>query len=282
MSSVINRVWDPTKGGFVSWRTEYPDEYGIEYPGPGEFSSSSDYCLERADVEVTGAASLLGGEFDPAWLILLDGDLSAISGSGVSVYAGTEQYLSGPVSGSQAHFFNGSTILTQSVYEATLAITGNITIEALIWLTSSSPTGYHDIVEFAGGPSDAGAYNSLWQMGANHLNAFYSHEYGGGVNATHIWSSALETNKWLHIVMVRDVDNNKVRLYINGTLSSEEYNYSSDPTGGTSSKASIGGFFSNNIQKWNGRVSSVKIIPRMLSHAEIMAEHKRWLNPNER
>jgi hypothetical protein len=56
LRGVMNKVWDNTAGEYVRWQTDYPDEGGDLYPGPGEFGvDTSDY---RQEVVVFGREQL--------------------------------------------------------------------------------------------------------------------------------------------------------------------------------------------------------------------------------
>jgi hypothetical protein len=46
ITNYINRVYDSTAVGFITWITTFPDTTGIEYPGPGTFGvDTSDYAI---------------------------------------------------------------------------------------------------------------------------------------------------------------------------------------------------------------------------------------------
>lgn len=68
----------------------------------------------------------------------------------------------------------------------------------------------------------------------------YGHENGAGVDNYNVFDTNLSTATWYHLVLVRDVTANTVKLYINGLQSGSTYSYSNDPTGGGSGEFSIG------------------------------------------
>lgn len=93
-------------------------------------------------------------------------------------------------------------------------------------------------------------------------------EYGDGSNETVTTSTsdAITTGSWQHIVVVRDVSENKVTFYIDG--SSEDVSYTNDATGGTDTDFFIGSFYGQAIV-YDGLIDDVAVFDRVLTSNEV-------------
>ena len=206
----------------------------------------------------------------------------------LAIDTGAIRYQMGAVPDRRAGFFDGSTILARAGHDASLAILGDVTMEALVYLTEY-PSAPKDIVAFYGGAADTEPNNTLYSMGIDGNGTVasprYEHEHGAGVNQVRVWNNAavgadaeaLPLFEWIYLAMVRDVATNQVRLYVNGLQNDAIYTYGTDPTGGGSSRLAIGGFWPSNTQIWDGGIASVRISNTARTAAEISATAARVL-----
>lgn len=277
--SATNRVWDVQAGpGFVTWKTQVPDNLGIEYPGPGTFGvDTSDYCATR-DTRVPSQpeAELPGLSRSPAGLWLFDGDLTAQAGNDLSVAGGSVIYGPGPAQGSKAVYLNGSTWLNQA-HDPNLQITGDITVMLTVKPTVvASADGY--VIAFSGN-GETEATNILWTINIVAQNQIrWVHENAGGVNNIFIWSNGtVSPDRWTHVALVRDATANTVRAFVDGYPLSTVYNYANDATGGGSAFVHFGAF-SDGVQAfWTGWLSGAKVVPAVLTDAQVLEQARAAL-----
>ncbi len=57
----------------------------------------------------------------------------------------------------------------------------------------------------------------------------FGHEYGAGLNQKAKFPVGIQEHKWYHLVLTRDGNIRQYKLYINGELYNQTYNYQIDP-----------------------------------------------------
>ncbi|MDO8592254.1 MAG: DUF2341 domain-containing protein [bacterium] len=148
-----------------------------------------------------------------------------------------------------------------------LQIMGDVTMS--LWLKAASYSGAQDtLFGWAGGSSDAEAYNHLYLFSVNGIGDInYHHEYGAGVNQTNTFDTNLSKNVWYNTIVVRDTTAKTVKLYIDGKYFGV-YNYSSDPTGGSSADLRIGGLYGTSYN-FDGQIDDVRVYNYALTAAQV-------------
>jgi len=228
------------------------------------------------------SVNLHGLEHSPVGLWQLQGDLTDSSGNGfdLEVGAGTEQYV--PLSGSvDAAFLDGSTYFRRAAAEASLLITGDVTIEALVsWVQDPPGTGVNTSIS---GPALVGhgtagetePANSVYILGARPGGGLkWLTESGGGSNAQYELTADLPAQTLHHVAVTRA--SNVVRLYWNGTLLGTSGTLTA-PTGGASGRFVIGALTDGSNENPTALIASVKLIASALTPAQIRAEFVRTL-----
>jgi len=247
--------------------------------------------------------SLLTTKYNPVALYHFNGDILDKSGNGNNLHVGandqpaTVAYENGPFNGVQAFAFNGLTALTASV-TASLQITGSVTIEAVLSLRDVAGGSTFPILAAIGGPAYSavvgpGSLKDNWlaTLGLSPFNSSgittvgdpelfsYTQDESFAFHALTTTGSNVKRNKWMHVAMTRDTGHTTF-FYVNGKLvgsGSQPGLPVADPS--PSSFLTIGGapnfFFAFSLTDlfgFSGSMSSVKIINRQLSSAEILDE----------
>jgi hypothetical protein len=193
----------------------------------------------------------------------------------------------GPSPGRQAGYFLGDTILNRGAYDAALDIKGDLTLEALVYPTEL-PNGFKEIVGFSGA-TEVEADNTIYTMGVEaggeSCHVFYEHEHGAGVDDRFIWDTAeaganaiaIPILQWSYLVVVRDDTAKTVTLFVNGYVHPVVYTYTDSPTGGGSSRVSVGGFWASDTRMWDGGIASVRISDVQRSAGDILELANRVL-----
>lgn len=287
--STLNRVWDPTAGALVTWRTQSPDAIGAEYPGPDAFANTSDFTVVRDTQQASPLdAEPLDLRHAPEGLWWLDGDRTDKSGNGITLAVGhgIEQYGPGPVPGRRAAYFNATTIFDRASHDAPLLLLGDATFEALVY-PISYPTfqiifGFEE-TEIGSLEANNTAY--VWYLNSTGNPGYTHHNGARNLNNFEWTSTVIPLFAWTHLAMVRDDTAKTVTLYINGYADATVYTYTNSPTGGTNSKLEIGGdSFSSGSPSvmWDGFISTPKISPAILTAAQVLANARIALPPGMR
>ena len=293
--TVTNRVWDTQEGpGFHTWETEFPDTSGSQYDGTGTFGThTSDYCVARGEAVVDGPASLLTDTFSPVARYPLESGLLDASGNGpdLTVVAGSENYQPGPIAGGNSLEFDGTTFSIRSSgadpNAGAVRLLGNMTVEWL-WRTLYTPSTQDVILTLEGTTIGGAANNALFISVFAGGQVYFQYEnpennFNQSVNDS---AAVMNDGNWHHVCLVRNVDgganNVRMAIYLDGILAVESLVEENLPAGGSTSVLWIGNGPRAGDLVGNCRISSVKIIGRDLTQAEIISEHKRWLAPELR
>jgi hypothetical protein len=214
---------------------------------------------------------------DPVALYQLNESLADTSGdtlTSLSLEAGTIRFASALPS-LRGFLFDGSTSLLVDASEASLQITGNITIEMIIVVNEIATSDVTFITHY-GAPSNE-ANNNLYSIGlrGNTGNSLtWIHEQGSSVDEVYDSNISLPLGRPTHLVAVRS--SSDVTFYLNGEKFEAGSSGLNAATGGASGRFYIGGMVSAE-EPFTGIISSLKIIGSALTDAEIQAEYARTL-----
>jgi hypothetical protein len=240
-----------------------------------EYNRTLGAVFERT-TERSTAVPLIGRHdttYSPVGLWQLDGDLTDSSGNGrdLSLEGGTTRWthLAPDLRG---FFFDGATRLSRSATDAALQLTGDLTFEALVTFDrhdseSQAIMSWHDLGETE-------ATNTLYSfrtVGVGNSLEWVS-ESGAGVNATYTATTGVDRGIIHHVAVVRESD--VLKFYLNGELY-ETSGSLTTPTGGSSGRFALGGFYNFAGNEHFGGIASAKLIDRALTAAEVISEYNR-------
>jgi hypothetical protein len=118
-------------------------------------------------------------------------------------------------------------------------------------------------------------YDILDIKGASPTRMLIGTVAGSGTYTETLGTTALSTNTWYHVAIVRSANNSRI-AYLNGNV---EVNHVSDISGRPApSRNEIGGLTTSNADVINARFSGVKMWSEALTREEILAE-MNWLYP---
>lgn len=148
--------------------------------------------------------------------------------------------------------------------EAAHAILGDLTLKVTVNFNNAA-TVSESIIGLSEQPDEDEAHNVLYQIKRTASGRiFYAHENGAGVNNLITFDSVNDPDlsaSWTGIIcIVRDATAKTVTLYVNGVRYSTK-TYANNPTGGTTSRLSIGGDWNGTDvdEDLNGRIGQVAI-----------------------
>lgn len=213
---------------------------------------------------------------NPVGLWQLNGSLADSSGNGftLTVENGTIRY------GYLASGVRGALLLTSNLiynsFTSTLAIAGNVTVEALIYLAAYSASQKYLVTHANNGETSAD--NCLYGVDMLFTNGRigYFAEAGTGTDITYVPTIATTERPPLspfHFAMTRI--SNVVQFYINGRPWGAASSTLTTPDGGGSGRFRIGG--PGNVGGPEGVTASVKLVASGLTAAQIAAEYNRTL-----
>lgn len=186
------------------------------------------------------------------------------SGSGNGYYIGSENITEGKIG--KSVYFDGTNYINLG-NSTSLQITGNQTIE--MWLYPTDLSARRNPFAKA-----YGGEGTITQETTGILNYFYG---TSGVNAapytTFSSTTAVTTNKWTHIAVVRDLSAMKVYWYINGIKTSETTAPYATATVGTLDAMIGSGYVSNYI----GNIDEVRISNTARSASDIRQSYESGL-----
>lgn len=220
--------------------------------------------------------SLHSATFSPVGLWqLVDGDLTDTSGNGLdlSLLIGTSRLTHPLPRGPQAFLFN-STVFSRPSYDASLAITGDMTIELLTVPGDFGAGATRYFVSFSTSGATL-ATNTLYGFGwisptgQSDGRLIYTSESGAGVATTYQDTGCLRTGVPAHVAMRRSGD--VITFFINGKQAGSASSVLTTPAGGTSSVFCIGGLYTASYME--GSVWSVKVHNTALSDANILSDY---------
>jgi hypothetical protein len=226
--------------------------------------------------------NLHGLEHSPVGLWQFQGDLTDSSGNGydLEIGAGTEQYvdLSSTI---QALDLDGSTYARLAAFAAALAITGDMTIEALVsWQIDGPGVGVNTSISGPpicahGASGEAQADNNLYTFGPKPGGGLkWLSESGNGTNAIYEQAGTQPAQVLAHVAATRESD--VVTFWWNGTPAGQSGTLTT-PTGGGSGRFVVGALSNGSSENPTMLISSLKLIASALTPAQIRAEFVRTL-----
>ncbi len=232
----------------------------------------------------TGAAAAIGlhdTTHSPVGLWQFQGSLADTSGNSfdLSVSAGTETY-SAMVPNLRGVKLDG-TLRLERAFTSALAITGDLTIEALVLLSGSTDTvaNVSQIIAHTYGTNDTlEAYNYIYDLrflSASRVLTFLSeHGLGGADDTTTSVQAYPVRGQIFHLAVTRA--SNVISFYCNGRLLAASSALPT-PTGGSSGRLYVGGQGGPDAPLFSSPMllASLKIIPSGLTIAQVQAEYNR-------
>lgn len=168
--------------------------------------------------------------------------------------------------------FDGSDDDVSVTDPSALQITGDLTIEAWVYADAIRSDEWQNVIVRCDGDDseeevdnyvyalllqDNATIKTLWEYGSG------SNEYNTSTSS----SSSVTTGSWFHVAMARDVSDNELKIYINGSQLGSTISYTNDPSGGSSGNFHIGGNeFGNNF---DGMIDEVRIWNDVRTQTEI-------------
>lgn len=224
---------------------------------------------------MVGVVNYHGLEHSPVGLWQLNGSLADTSGNGftLTVESGTIYYAQ-VVPGIRGAFIS-STILIYNTFTSTLAITGDMTVEALISLPLYTLSQRYWVSHANAGATSADnfLYGISMLTSAGKVN--YEAESGSGSPITYAPVIA-DTNRpplsACHFAMTRI--SNVIQFYLNGRAWGVASTTLTTPTGGGSGRFRIG---APSVGGPEGIVASVKLVASGLTATQIGLEYNRTL-----
>lgn len=215
--------------------------------------------------------------YNPVLLVQFNNNMLDTSGNGLhlSFDAGTtidygQMYPGACIVGAR---LNGATRLTHDT-DVRLQLLGDMTIEFLAVIKSTPSDA--PIVTYTAGLNDASStFNYLYHFEFTPTyHPQWFQEYGLGINQTVVTDALVYgPNTLQHIAVTRI--NNRVRFYVNGVMVGNPSDVLIPPVDGSVSKLFVGGtggFGASERFCGDMYISSLKIIGRGLTDAEVLAE----------
>lgn len=215
----------------------------------------------------------------PVGLWQFDGNLNDSSGNGftLTVESGTAVY--GEVApGVRGVYFDGITQLVYNTFSPLLNIMGDLTIECIIRLIAYPGTGVGRMIASHAALGETYSTNFAYEFavlgGPNLMRMLW--ESAAGANSAYTISSSLVLGSLNHIAVTRT--SNVVQFYLNGKAWGAASSALTPGEGGQTGRFRVGDANTTSYAP-NCLMSSLKIISRALSAAEIKAEYGRTLGP---
>ncbi|UCC22019.1 MAG: PEP-CTERM sorting domain-containing protein [Planctomycetota bacterium] len=166
--------------------------------------------------------------------------------------------------------FDGINDQMTSVSSTLLCLTGDVSVS--LWINPGSfpeAAGIREpvftIVADASGSGTAKMAEISFNQGGDPV---YTHEYGvdAGSQEQHVFSTGnLSTDTWYNLVVIRDVSESQVHLYINGGFH-DTYNYTSQAEGYNSGTLYLGQY---DTDKFHGTVDELAVFDYELSSQNV-------------
>jgi hypothetical protein len=212
--------------------------------------------------------SKLDATHSPVGLWLFEDDMTDETASGydLTVSGGTERY--GSVNGLKGFHFAEPTNLYHNVGSTALEITGDMTIEAILFHQNFS--GIQNIVSYGGFPGvETEVTNILYEFGnINGLQLRSDWEYSGFyINELLTVDGSLPLCQLTHLAWVRDAD--FVKFYVDGKQVGATSPEQQTPTGGGDCRLQVG------TETLSGVLCCLKIVASALSDGEVWSEYER-------
>ena len=222
-----------------------------------------------------GTANYLDTTYDPVALYLLDDSLADSSASNLPnlTVNGNENWTDVGY-GLRGFELDGSSQVYLSSAESEVQITGNLTIEMILRVSSINASA-SPLVIYCAASGEEEVNNSVYQIAllqnTNQLQYFC--EYGAGVNVSYNANAGIGTGAAaVLLAMVRSSGN--VTFYANGVQIGDTSVGLTTASGGSNATLKIG---HANID--GGAICSVKILDVALSADQIKAEYNLSLGP---
>jgi hypothetical protein len=180
--------------------------------------------------------------------------------------------------------FDGSDDDVSVTDPSALQITGDLTIEAWVYADAIRSDEWQNVIVRCNGDSseeevdnyvyalllqDDGTIKTLWEYGSG------SNEYNTSTSS----SPSVTTGSWFHVAMARDVSDNELKIYINGSQLGSTISYTNDPSGGSNGNFHVGGNeFGDNF---DGMIDEVRIWNDVRAQTEIQDNMFRTLDGDE-
>ncbi len=265
-SSGLLYIWTSPSG---------PDFAGAGFPGPGGTAID----IARASPPSPGPAVVAptdhGTAFSPTALFQLHENLTeSVNAIALSTTAGavlyTEIYPT-----VRALYVTPTLQLKDTTPGGPLQITGDITIEMLIKLTSLPTSGNARICSYSGS-SGRPASNNVWQLDITAGGApRWVQDISTGSTAVYIPTGVSMPFDLCHFAVTRTSD--VIQFYLNGLPFGAASGTLATATGGTASTFHIGNIEGIVSQALECALGSLKIVATARSAAEIKAEYNRCL-----
>lgn len=217
------------------------------YLGDGSFTNQGAVFIDSVDA--------VGGVWSYSGLSLSNGDEVVVSGTNAS---GTSLFRSGQFIANNALHFDGIDDYVELGNPAALSLTGEMTIEAWINITSSE-NGVAIVSKADPAETEAENIQYLFRVTpAGYL--WFTYEYGAGLNVATSTDYKVPIGTWTHVAASRTIVGADVTidLYIDGVLAGTQ-TVPNLPTGGANSVARIGGNNQTNQFLFNGEMDEVRI-----------------------
>ncbi|HIG39610.1 MAG TPA: DUF2341 domain-containing protein [Gammaproteobacteria bacterium] len=190
------------------------------------------------------------------------------SGHDIDQFGGVNQSATGKISGADNFDGTNDYLWGLGPEDQDLQITGDVTLEAWVYIDTLPSSGYASIIEFAGGGESEGKnyLYSMLLMPDGDINL--GHEYSDGSNQFYDMGVSLNSGQWYQLTAVRDSVAKEWHLYVDGSLTAtESYNFAA--TGGSGSHLWVG-FDSVYL---DGTIDEIRISDTVRSAAWISAQH---------
>jgi hypothetical protein len=205
------------------------------------------------DGNLAGASSCPGAAACPSWTT--DGKFA-----GALDFDGTDDYM----------YFEG-------IDGSPLDIIGDVSVS--LWLNVDTVGDAENIIYSGewGNEAEEGneTYFLRWDTTSGN-DIEYGHEYGASsLDEYNVFDTNLSADTWYHVVAVRDVSENTVKLYIDGVQTGGTFTYANDPTGGANGEKAIGSNDDGSLDYFDGTIDEVKIYNFALTAGQIKAEYNQ-------
>jgi hypothetical protein len=219
---------------------------------------------------------------DPIGLWQLSGTMLDSSGNGYDLVlsTGTERYTD-IAPGLRGFDFDGATRIQRAGVTAALAITGTLTIEALVRWNPDNTNLQYLIAHNAAGDVD-GTENYLYSIATDDAVAgsldYFAERTAAGSNISYTIDDRLPHAEVSHLALTRDASGD-IKFYLNGKLLGSGSSGLLPPTDGSAGIFKVGANESGGTTFFNGSLSSLKILDIELTAAQVEAEFERTLGP---
>ncbi len=219
-----------------------------------------------------GKANYHDARFGPLSIWQLNDTLAdtGVLGATLVVEAGTSVFCD-VLPGLRGFYFDGSTNLVRSSLTPQLQITGDLTVECIVTKTALEADKTilcHD------GQTESSSDNYLYDLYLDSSNQLvYFAEFGSGSNISYTSTGlSLPLGAPVHVALVRR--SNQSTFYVNGRQFGPSSSGLVAPEGGANGRFRIGGDFgSSPSARMTGAVSSVKILNKSLTAAQVAEDY---------